>query len=64
LIYDEDLLAVGSSAKGTGFEGYEKMSKGINMFVGPSSTAEVLRVASFCIHHLGPGEVYVLYGIS
>ena len=64
LVCDKDLLAVGSSTKGTGFEGYEKMGESIDMFLGPSSIAEVLKVACFHIRHLGPGKVYVLYGIS
>ena len=63
LVYDKNLLAMGTTVKGAGFKGYEKMGKGINMFLGPSSIAEVLKVACFCICHLGPGEVYVLYSI-
>ena len=63
LVYDKNLLTMGTTAKGAGFEGYEKMGKGVDMFLGPSSIAEVLKLACFCIRHLGPGEVYVLYSI-
>ena len=60
LVCDENFFTVGSTVKRAGLEGYEEVGEGVDVFLGPSSIAEVLEVACFGVRHLRPGEVNVL----
>jgi hypothetical protein len=60
LVCDEDFFSMRMSVKRAGLEGYEKTGKGVDVLLGPPSTAEMLEVACFGTHHLSSGEVNVL----
>lgn len=63
LIHEQDFFTVGSRPIAAGFNTYENMGQGLDMFLGPTGFGYVVDVACFCICHLIPREVSILYNI-